>query len=553
VVDPVAIPAGTASARYANLAAIREPVLQRARDNAALTIPFLFTPSGFNQAEQVEVPWENFGAYAASTLGASIMLTLFPPGRPAMKLEMDEAAEQGLSQIEDSQERENMRVQLVAGLAQVEKKFTGVFEADGDRVTLGVGLLMMLVGGQHGVQFYPDGTIRGIGLHQHVTKRDPSGKLIEWGVKDCLSWETMEPDIQEACKERGYVEQPPGAQQTSIDVYTHGMLRAGRWTVYQEVYGFEVPESRRVYLPEFMPYQFYPWLMLPGEDYGRSYVELYLGDLQTMEGLTQTVTEGSAAVARFIQLVHPGGLTNRKAYAEADNGAVLSGRAEDVTTPESNKAADFRQAEERHDKVEARLGRAFLLNSSIQRQGERVTAEEIRFMASELEKALGAVYSQQLVTFQGPYLKLKLHYTQLSGRVLALPKGTTKVTVLGGLAALGRNAELDSLDLFIGGANQLFGPQAVATALGPNAIRTYMRRRAAALSIDTDGLIPTPDEAAQLDQQQQQQALISQLGPEALKQVGSGLTAATVANTNAQSAENVANIKAQSPAPTTPA
>jgi hypothetical protein len=174
-------------------------------------------------------------------------------------------------------------------------------------------------------------------------------------------------------------------------------------------------------------------------------------------------------------------------------------------------------------------------------------------MASELEKALGAVYSQQLVTFQGPYLKLKLHYTQLSGRVLALPKGTTKVTVLGGLAALGRNAELDSLDLFIGGANQLFGPQAVATALGPNAIRTYMRRRAAALSIDTDGLIPTPDEAAQLDQQQQQQALISQLGPEALKQVGSGLTAATVANTNAQSAENVANIKAQSPAPTTPA
>lgn len=34
-----------------------------------------------------------------------------------------------------------------------------------------------------------------------------------------------------------------------------------------------------------------------------------------------------------------------------------------------------------------------LLNSAVQRNGERVTAEEIRYVAGELEDTLGGVYS----------------------------------------------------------------------------------------------------------------------------------------------------------------
>ena len=46
-------------------------------------------------------------------------------------------------------------------------------------------------------------------------------------------------------------------------------------------------------------------------------------------------------MARFIQFVHPGGLTSKQAVAEAFNGAVLTGRAEDVTTMMTNKTGDF--------------------------------------------------------------------------------------------------------------------------------------------------------------------------------------------------------------------
>ena len=92
---------------------------------------------------------------------------------------------------------------------------------------------------------------------------------------------------------------------------------------------------------------------------------------------------------------------------------------------------------------------------------------------------------------------------------------------------------LNALDTLLQGTEQLFGPEAVAQALGPNAIRTYFKRRAVALGVNTDGLIPTDQEAQQMDQQRQQQEMIAKLGPEALKQFGNNLTSTQVADTNA--------------------
>lgn len=45
------------------------------------------------------------------------------------------------------------------------------------------------------------------------------------------------------------------------------------------------------------------------------------------------------------------------------------------------------------DAIESRLSYAFMLNSAVQRSGERVTAEEIRYVANELEDTLGGIYS----------------------------------------------------------------------------------------------------------------------------------------------------------------
>ncbi|WP_416142518.1 portal protein [Escherichia coli] len=47
-------------------------------------------------------------------------------------------------------------------------------------------------------------------------------------------------------------------------------------------------------------------------------------------------------------------------------------------------------------------------NSAVQRTGERVTAEEIRYVASELEDTLGGVYSILSQELQLPLVRVLL-------------------------------------------------------------------------------------------------------------------------------------------------
>ena len=63
------------------------------------------------------------------------------------------------------------------------------------------------------------------------------------------------------------------------------------------------------------------------------------------------------------------------------------GSSNDVSVLQVNKFADFRIAYDTMNRIETRLQLAFLLNSSIQRNAERVTASEIRFMAEDLEQS----------------------------------------------------------------------------------------------------------------------------------------------------------------------
>jgi hypothetical protein len=87
-----------------------------------------------------------------------------------------------------------------------------------------------------------------------------------------------------------------------------------------------------------------------------------------------------------------------------------------------------------------RLGRGFIMTSAVTRDAERVTAEEIRLLAGELENGLGGGYSRLAVDLQRP----------LGLFLMALNKFRVKdkeieLTVVTGLDALSRNGDLENL------------------------------------------------------------------------------------------------------------
>ena len=234
-------------------------------------------------------------------------------------------------------------------------------------------------------------------------------------------------------------------------------------------------------------------------------MEEYLGDLKSLEGLTQSIVEGSAAAAKVLFLVNPNGVTDIAELAEAENGAFKEGVATDVSALQLQKYNDFRVALDTATQINERLSFAFLLNSAVQRSGERVTAEEIRYMANELEAALGGIYSILSQELQLPLVKRLMYQMERQKRLPVLPEGTVQPVIVTGMEALGRGNDLNKLNMFFQAAGMI-------AQLPPEINKSdALMRTGASLGIDMKGLVKSQEEIAAEVEAQQQQAMMQQM------------------------------------------
>jgi hypothetical protein len=221
-------------------------------------------------------------------------------------------------------------------------------------------------------------------------------------------------------------------------------------------------------------------------------------------------------------MVNPNGTTRMRTIAQAENTAIIEGNRQDVSVLQMDKYNDFRVAYQAMQGIEERLSQQFMLQSSVQRDAERVTAEEIRYLASELEDTLSGIYSILSQEFQLPYVNRKVDVLTKANKLPKLPDDVVKPTIVTGMEALGRGHDLRKLDLFIRGMTEALGPEVLQRYIN---LQDYIKRRATALGIDTEGLIKSEEQIAQEQQQAQMQQMMQQAGPNAIqegvKQLGS--------------------------------
>ena len=134
-------------------------------------------------------------------------------------------------------------------------------------------------------------------------------------------------------------------------------------------------------------------------------------------------------------------------------------------------------------------------------------------LSQELEAALGGLYSLLSQELQLPIVSRLMDRMSKDKRLPKLPKDIVKPTIVTGVEALGRGNDLQRLDLFLAGANQVVGPQAVNQYLN---VSDYFKRRATALGIETEGLIKTEEEIQQAMQQAQMMEMAQKLGAPAV-------------------------------------
>jgi hypothetical protein len=467
--------------------------LDRARDCAELTIPSLLTRDGHSEASYLPTPWQGIGARGVNNLASKLLLALLPPNAPFFRLSIDDFALEQLTQ------QEGMRAKVEEGLNRIERSVMNEIEANAVRVGGFEALKQLLVTGNVLIYLPTEGGVRVFRMDRFVVRRDPMGNVLDIVTKETVSPEALDDEAKEIALGNDTAEK---VRDKSVDLFTHIYREGDKWKVYQEIKGVRITSTEGSYPLDKSPWIPVRFTKIDGEDYGRGYVEEYLGDLKSLEGLTQSIVEGSAAAAKVLFLVNPNGVTDMADLAEAENGAFREGVSTDVSTLQLQKYNDFRVALETAQQINERLSFAFLLNSAVQRSGERVTAEEIRYMANELESALGGIYSILSQEFQLPLVKRLMFQMERQKRLPSLPDGTVQPVIVTGLEALGRGNDLTKLQMF-------FEAAAMIAQLPPEINKSdALMRTGSSLGIDMKGLVKSPEELqAEMEAAQQQQMM----------------------------------------------
>jgi len=487
--------------RYNELQTERSQFLDVAYHCSKLTLPYLIIQEGDTATHRpLRTPWQSVGAKAVVTLASKLMLALLPPQTTFFKLQIrdDKLGEELDPQI---------RSELDLSFSKIERMVMDHNNASNDRVVVHQAVKHLIVAGNALIFMGKDG-LKSYPLNRYVVERDGDGNVIEIVTKELIDRKLIgkgyEPPKPNSVSAGGGLNGTTGVgtMDDDVEVYTYVRMEkdSGRWVWHQEVDDKIIPGTRST-----APKSASPWLVLrmnhfDGEAYGRGRVEEFLGDLKSLEALSQALVEGSAAAAKVVFLVSPSSTTKPQTIAQAGNGAIVQGRPDDVGVIQVGKTADFKTAYEMANQLSQRISDAFLVLNI--RQSERTTAEEVRLTQLELEQQLGGIFSLLTTEFLIPYLDRTMMVLQRSNQLPKIPKNLVRPQIVAGVNALGRGQDRESLTQFVTLIAQTMGPEALAKYIDPS---EYIKRLAAAQGIDYLNLVKTPEQI-QAETQQQQEA-----------------------------------------------
>ena len=488
--------------RYQELSSHREQFLNVAYECAELTLPtLLMRNEGDALYQSFVTPWQSVGAKGVTTLSSKLMLGLLPPSTSFFKLQVDD------SKLGEEVPAE-AKSELDLSFAKVERMIMDSIAGSTDRVQIFAALKHLVVTGnaliymsKQGMKVYP--------LNRYVVERDGNGEVIEIVTKERVSKKLL--GISELDDSVNDDSKSDYKGSKDVDVYTCVKLYDNGWRWHQEANDTILPDSVGKAPRDKTPWLPLRFVTVDGEDYGRSRVEEFLGDLKSLEALMQAIVEGSAAAAKVEFTVSPSSTTKPASLANAGNGAIIQGRPDDIGVVQVGKTADFQTAYQMINMLEKRLSEAFLV--LMPRQSERTTAEEVRMTQMELERQLGGLFSLLTTEFLIPYLKRKMHTLTISKKIPSVPQNIVKPTIVAGINALGRGQDREALVQFITTIAQTMGPEALAQYMNPD---EAIKRLAAAQGIDILNLVKSMEERnaeqEQAMQAQQMQSLTDQAG-----------------------------------------
>lgn len=519
---------------YEELSLGRAQVVEKARELSKISIPTVMPPEGYRPGDNLPPPNQSINARLVSVLASRIMLTALPPGFPMLKYNIIE---------HKIQEAINQDPQLYSdtllALSRREKANRDRLESTGIRsayVEAGEGLIVA------GNILWRHLDIDHPSVHKmntYVVRRSQGGEQLDIVLKLGVSLRELKPSqamfIRNLMHAHPESYKPDDMNHDQQTVYACQKLwwrddKTKVWLYWEEFEGEVIPDTA-VMVDYDSPIMYAAWMKpVYGANWGISYCEIYEGDMWAVENSWADLHDMADAAAITWIFVKPGGVTSKKVLDKAENVRTMYGDANDITVFRLEKANDAAMVQGIADAAEKRLGQAFLMVSSVQRSGERVTAEEWQQMTAELDMAMGGLYA---IFAQGLGKNIVSRFIALQEdedpSLKPLPKGIIRLGVITGMDAMSINEDEANLENAIGVLIKMAGND-------PAVLAQYMefselvRRVLAGNTVKPDGLVKgdqqRASEASQATGQATQQQVMGAVMPPVAKEAAKAIVPA---------------------------
>lgn len=427
--------------RWSKLNQDKTPLLFKAFRYSELTIPSV-CPKDSNILRQEALPIHSIGAQAVNSLVNKMMLVMFSPSRPFMRFDMDvKKKAEILSSLRVSE------TQLQESLSQLEKACIREIDSVHARPKL-YDLLMQLIVTGNAVKHTKDDAFKIYNLNNFVSKRGSNGHLIELILKSSVSVQDLPEELSPFVTNH--------QEDENLDYYIWFRYNNIDNKYYETHYIKDVLITLPAYIGKYtedtMPASHHVWRLTDGNDYGTGHVEDFIGDLEGLDQLLKAEVDGAILSSEFRWLANPAGMTKVEDVKTSKSGDTLPGVNGDLNLVSATGVSNTIQVVSAcADKYIKRIYQGFLMTAGIQRNAERVTAEEIRVLANELETGLGGIYSRLSIDLQLPIAKW------LMNRVIGsfFTKSDFYPVIITGLDALSRNQDLENTRLFLADVAQI--------------------------------------------------------------------------------------------------
>jgi hypothetical protein len=385
---------------------LRNFYLQQATQASQLTMPILipesdqWSPTTSYHQNKLPVLYQGLGGRGLYNLASKLLLTLYPPSQPMFRIQLSEAfLEQQLGGMAQA-ERQQMMRRLQRQTVLYERQILSQMEKLNVRAMLAE-LLMHLLCGGNTMAYIGNPRARFYPFRTFMWRMDSERNIRLAIIREKIYPEYLPPGVKPKETKEPTAKQS-GMDDQQEDIYTVIHINPKASTPAEQVQWHQEYDNKKVPNSDgASPINGSPWIMsrlysAAGEPYCRNYFETSsLGDLTSLEELQKGIVTGTLAGLKRLFRTSPNSYVLPRQVEEAMTGDCLEANEGDVgeVGDPGRWGASIQSLMPMMQMITDRVSKECLLTEAVQRDAERVTAEEIQTMVQELETSRAGLYS----------------------------------------------------------------------------------------------------------------------------------------------------------------